>query len=163
MTRKSLYILSGVSLLTAVLLAVSCSSSSPEHQAPQDYYQTPQQAPQVQGSYPSQPGGVIVQPQQSSGLQDMLLGGLIGHAMANRNGSSDTHTVERVVERPRYIPTPRPYVRPEPPRPVITPPRPAESKGLQNFRSGNWGSSAPKPSSSLSQFKGGNWGSVRRK
>lgn len=173
MTYKNRYILIGFSLLTVGIIAASCSPSSPDqHQSRQEpnYYQ--QEAPQALSSpqsYPSQGGPVIVQSPQSSGFMDGFMGGMLGGMLGNNNSSRHTIERDRIVERPIYQ-FPRSAVRLPtlPPTPAPQPPaKPVESKGLQNFRGGNWGapSSAPskRASSSLSTFKSGNWGSSRRK
>lgn len=146
--NKNVYPLVGVGVVTTLILAVSCSS--PPEKKTQDYYQNPQEAtnyPQPTQP-PSQP--IIVQPSaptSDNSLSSAITYGLLGHALGSAgssryNGQGGTRIIERVVERPRYVkPVPavpkyNPVIKPipQPPRPVSTP-----SKGLSNFRSGNWG------------------------
>lgn len=114
-----------------------CLNLLPEYrsvaQAPQQPLQqyTPQQyaEPAPQQQYAPQPGQapvIVQQPaQQNSGMQDMLLGGLIGHAIGasgNNSGGGSPHYYaqpSRVVERNTTIIKQAPA--PVAPKPVTAP------------------------------------------
>ncbi len=130
-------------LLTALTL-VACNDTRPVPQLPvqqpqqvyqdfQGYQPTPQQSYQqpVQAAptyYPPTQAPVIVQqPQQShSGVTDMLVGGLIGHAVGNAMNGSNRANVQQPQVINRTIIN-RTYVN----RPSVSYSRPTNSRTLR--------------------------------
>lgn len=116
-------------LLIVTLLLTACNESKPvpspvipqvqqmpQQEYPEQQYQQPPQAIQQQPAYypPVQQAPVIVQqPQQShSGVTDMLVGGLIGHAVGNalngsgRSAPQQPQVINRTIINKTYV-TPR--------------------------------------------------------
>jgi hypothetical protein len=84
-------------------------------QQPQQIQQAQQEAAQTPPNYqqaPQQP--VVVQvPQHDSTMQDMMLGGLLGHALAGDGGRSNSTIVNKTIinKAPATIRPPAPVVR----------------------------------------------------
>ncbi len=107
---------------------LQAAQSQLEYLSPTQNIQQPQPVyhPQPQSSQPI----IVEQGSHDSGLQDMLLGGLIGHAIGSsgnnysNNGSVTNHYSERVIERtPPSVSTISSKARlpKQSPKPAITP------------------------------------------
>lgn len=133
-----------LSIIAAALILTACG----EREQPQTQVQTPSQpalmtpqAQQAQAVQPAQaPQQVIVQqaPSQDHTMTNMLLGGLIGHAIGsagNRQAApvapAPTTTVvhKTIVNKTVIQQAPAPAVKPvEPPKQVTLPPAPAPAR-----------------------------------
>lgn len=114
-------------LLIVTLLLTACNESKPapvipqvqqipQQAYPEQQYQQPPQVMQQPAYYPpvQQAPVIVQQPQQShSGVTDMLVGGLIGHAVGNalngsgRSAPQQPQVINRTIINKTYV-TPRP-------------------------------------------------------
>lgn len=162
-----------LTLALAVSVLAGCGNSDdkagPQVQAGQPYGQQmlpeqPQYGQQAQQQYQQAPAGqpVIINQapaQQDSGLTDMLLGGMIGHAIGSAGNNGGTR--ERVIER-RYETRPAaiaPAASSSYQQPVQRP-QAAQAAPAQKTYAG-WGSPSSKPATVATPAAKtyGSWGS----
>lgn len=165
-----------LTLALAVSVLAGCGNSDdkagPQVQAGQPYGQQmspdqqPQYGQQMQQQYQQAPAGqpVIINqqaPQHDNTLSNMLLGGMIGHAIGSSGNKGDTVIRERVIER-RYEAPPAaiaPAASSSYQQPVQRP-QAAQVAPAQKTYAG-WGSPSAKPAAVASQpaKSYGGWGS----
>lgn len=97
-------------IFAACILLLTACGGEPEaqqaQQSAQSYQQPVQQQVLPQQQFVPAPQPVVIQqaPQQSSGMQDMLIGGLIGHSLANSGSSGSQRTiVNKTVINRTYV------------------------------------------------------------
>jgi hypothetical protein len=124
----------------------SDDKAGPQVQAGQPYGQQMLPEQQAQQQYPQQSGGqpVIINqqaPAQDSGLSNMLLGGLIGHAIGSSGNSGGTRVIERRYEAPPAAIAPAASSSYQ--QPVQLPQAAQQAPAPKTYA--GWGSSSSKP------------------